>query len=245
MNPAHRRSWTISSLKLRMARHLRTPEYNELFGGDPMWITESLGGTGEDGRTLVTKNSYRMLHTLYNLHPPRSRTSPCCGRSTCRKNWKRFVAKVSCDTDAIQYENDDRYAPRITVMITPLPAASPPCGSARICSSSVRAPTLQSSYCSPSTAVVDEAEKRPACAPEMACLAGRIRGFRRASSTASISTAIGSAKTYVDAMNTIHYMHDKYAYEKSQMALHDTECPPSDGLWHRRHELHGRLPFRH
>src|SRR5699024_629599 len=56
-------------LKLRMARHLRTPEYNELFGGSPMWITESLGGTGEDGRTLVTKNCYRMLHTLYNLHP--------------------------------------------------------------------------------------------------------------------------------------------------------------------------------
>ena len=100
-------------LKLRMARHLRTPEYNELFGGDPMWITESLGGTGEDGRTLVTKNSYRMLHTLYNLHPSPEPNLTVLWSKHLPENWKRFVAKVSCDTDAIQYESDDRYAPRI------------------------------------------------------------------------------------------------------------------------------------
>src|SRR5699024_4498855 len=98
-------------MKLRMARHLRTPEYNELFGGDPMWITESLGGVGEDGRTLVTKNCYRMLHTLYNLHPSPEPNLTVLWAEALPENWKRFTAKVSCDTDALQYENDDVMRP--------------------------------------------------------------------------------------------------------------------------------------
>lgn len=98
-------------LKLRMARHLRTPEYNELFGGDPMWITESVGGMGEDGRPLVTKSCFRMLQTLYNLGPAPEPNLTVLWSAHLPENWKRFTAKVSCDTDALQYENDDVMRP--------------------------------------------------------------------------------------------------------------------------------------
>jgi formate acetyltransferase 1 len=94
-------------MKLRMARHLRTPEYNELFGGDPMWITEAVGGMGEDGRTLVTKNSYRMLNTLYTLGSSPEPNLTILWSNSLPENFKKFCAKVSADTDSIQYENDD------------------------------------------------------------------------------------------------------------------------------------------
>ncbi|MBR7137343.1 MAG: formate acetyltransferase, partial [Clostridia bacterium] len=98
-------------MKLRCARHLRTPEYNELFGGDPMWITEAVGGMGEDGRTLVTKNSYRMLNTLYTLGSSPEPNLTILWSRNLPENFKRFCAKVSADTDSIQYENDDIMRP--------------------------------------------------------------------------------------------------------------------------------------
>ena len=98
-------------LHLRMARHLRTPEYNELFGGDPMWITEAVGGIGEDGRHMVTKNSYRMLNTLYNLNPAAEPNLTVLWSEQLPENWKKFIAKTSIDTDALQYENDDVMRP--------------------------------------------------------------------------------------------------------------------------------------
>ena len=94
-------------MKLRMARHLRTPEYNELFGGDPMWITESLGGMGEDGRTLVTKSTFRMLNTLYTLGPSPEPNLTVLWSEKLPTPFKKFCAKVSADTDSIQYESDD------------------------------------------------------------------------------------------------------------------------------------------
>ena len=94
-------------MKLRMARHLRTPEYNELFGGDPMWITEAVGGMGEDGRPLVTKSSFRFLHTLYNLGSSPEPNLTILWSENLPANFKKYCAKVSCETDAIQYENDD------------------------------------------------------------------------------------------------------------------------------------------
>ena len=98
-------------IKLRLARHLRTPEYNELFGGDPMWITEAVGGMGEDGRTLVTKSSFRMLNTLYTLGSSPEPNLTILWSTQLPEGFKKFCAKVSKDTDSIQYENDDIMRP--------------------------------------------------------------------------------------------------------------------------------------
>ncbi len=207
-------------MKLRMARHLRTPDYNELFAGDPMWITEALGGMGEDGRSLVTKNTYRFLNTLYNLGPSAEPNLTVLWSRALPANFKRFAAKVSCDTDAIQYENDDVMRPKF-------------------------GDDYAIACCVSAMRVGKDMQFFGARANLAKLLLMSLNGGRDEKSGMQVGpvhmpyegeyleydkvTELMDyyrpwlAKTYVNAMNMIHYMHDKYAYEKVQMALHDTQ----------------------
>lgn len=207
-------------MKLRMARHLRTPEYNELFAGDPMWITEALGGMGEDGRTLVTKNCYRMLHTLYNLNPSPEPNLTVLWSRHLPENWKRYVAKVSCDTDAIQYEND-----RVMRPVYGDDYAIACCVSAMRVGKDMQffgaRANLAKLILLAINGGIDEVKKERV-APEMPIWEDEYLDFEKLVERIDFYRD-WLAKTYVDAMNTIHYMHDKYAYEKSQLALHDTK----------------------
>ena len=207
-------------MKLRMARHLRTPEYNELFAGDPMWITEAIGGMGEDGRPLVTKNSFRVLNTLYNLNPSAEPNMTVLWSTQLPHAFKRFCAKVSCDTDSIQYENDDVMRP-------------------------VYGDDYAIACCVSAMRVGKDMQFFGARANLVKLLLMALNGGKDEKSGMQVAPAGKKfegeyldydtvldlmneyrpwlAKTYVKAMNMIHYMHDKYAYEKVQMALHDTD----------------------
>lgn len=207
-------------MKLRMARHLRTPEYNELFAGDPMWITESVGGMGEDGRTLVTKSSFRMLHTLYNLGSAAEPNLTVLWSNKLPESFKRFAAKVSCDTDAIQFENDDVMRPKF----------GDDYGIACCVSAMRLGKDMQFFGARANLAKLllmslnggrDEKSGRQV-APARIPYQGDILEYDKVVEGMAFYRD-WLAKTYVSAMNIIHYMHDKYAYEKTQMALHDTD----------------------
>ncbi len=207
-------------LKLRAARHLRTPDYNELFGGDPMWITEALGGVGEDGRHLVTKTCFRMLHTLYNLHPSAEPNLTVLWAQGLPAAWKRYAAKVSCDTDALQYENDDVMRP----LFGDDYAIS-------CCVSAMRVGKDMQFFGARANLVKllllavnggkDELQGTQ-IGPEMPVWEEEYLNYDKIEERLAVYRP-WLAKTYVSAMNIIHYMHDKYAYEKVQMALHDTD----------------------
>ena len=139
-------------MKLRMVKFARTPEYQNLFSGDPQWVTESIGGMGVDGRTLVTKMSYRYLHTLETMGTSPEPNLTVLWSTHLPQAFKEFCAKTSIASSSIQYENDD--VMRVYhATTTPSPAACPPCASVRRCSSSALAPTSPSAFCTHSTAV--------------------------------------------------------------------------------------------
>ena len=206
-------------IKLRIARHLRTPEYNELFGGDPMWITEAVGGMGEDGRTLVTKGAFRILNTLYTLGPSPEPNLTVLWSTKLPEPFKRFCAKVSADTDSIQYENDDimrpiygdDYAIACCVSAMKLGKQMQFFG-ARCNLAKLLLIAINGGYDTTSGIKIG---------PEMPVLDGEALDFDEVYKRFNIY--IGwLAHLYVNTMNVIHFMHDKYAYEKIQMALHDT-----------------------
>ena len=207
-------------MKLRMARHLRTPEYNDLFAGDPMWITESIGGMGEDGRTLVTKNSYRMLHTLYNLKPSAEPNLTVLWSKNLPENFKRFCAKVSCDTDAIQYENDDLMRPQfgddygIACCVSAMRIGK------EMQFFGARA-NLAKMLLMALNGGKDEKHNMQV-GPEHKPYQGEYLEYDKVMELLDIYRP-WLANMYANTMNVIHYMHDKYAYEKTQMALHDTD----------------------
>jgi len=206
-------------IKLRVARHLRTPEYDELFSGDPTWVTESIAGVGLDGRSMVTKNSYRMLHTLINLGPAPEPNLTVLWSKNLPENFKRYCAKISIDTDSIQYENDDIMRP-----IYGDDYAIACCVSAMRVGKQMQ---FFGARCNLAKALlysinggIDEV-KNIKVLEGHDIITDEILDFDTVKQ-AYYSVLKDVAALYVDTMNIIHYMHDKYAYEKGQMALHDT-----------------------
>ena len=207
-------------IKLRMARHLRTPEYNELFGGDPMWITEAVGGMGEDGRTLVTKSSYRMLNTLYTLGSSPEPNLTVLWSTCLPENFKKFCAKVSIDTDSIQYENDDLMRPiygddyAIACCVSAMKVGKQmQFFGARCNLAKLLLIAINGGY---------DTSSNMAIGPQMEVMQGDRLDYDEVMRRMEIYMDWLS-HLYVNTMNVIHYMHDKYAYEKTQMALHDTD----------------------
>ena len=206
-------------IKLRLSRQLRTAEYNELFGGDPTWTTESVGGMGLDGRTLVTKNSFRMLNTLYTLGPAPEPNLTVLWSDALPEGFKQFCAKVSIDTDSIQYENDDLMRPDY----------GDDYGIACCVSAMKIGKQMQffGARCNLGKLLLlalnggrDE-NTGTRLAPEGKVFTGKLDYDEVCEALAKYMKWL--TRLYVNTLNVIHYMHDKYAYEKIQMALHDTE----------------------
>jgi formate C-acetyltransferase len=207
-------------MKLRMARQLRTPEYNELFAGDPMWITEALGGMGEDGRTLVTRTSYRFLNTLYTLgHAPEPNLTILWSKQL-PEAFRRYCAKVSIETDSIQYENDDLMRPRygddygIACCVSAMKIGKQMqyfgarCNLPKVLLLAINGGKDETSGLQ--------------IAPERPLLTGAALKYEQVKEQYQFY-ADWLCELYVNTMNIIHFMHDKYAYEKLEMSLHDTQ----------------------
>lgn len=206
-------------MKLRIARHLRTPDYNELFAGDPTWVTESIGGITKEGESLVTKTSFRYLHTLTNLGPAPEPNMTVLWSSNLPEPFKKYCAKMSIATDAIQYENDDLMRP-----IYGDDYAIACCVSAMQVGKQMQ---FFGARCNLAKALlysinggVDEV-KNEKIVEGVNPITEEYLNYDTVMKNYEVMLD-KVAKTYVDAMNIIHYMHDKYAYEASQMALHDT-----------------------
>lgn len=207
-------------IKLRIARHLRTPEYNELFAGDPTWVTESIGGMLTESKSLVTKNSFRYLHTLINLESAPEPNMTILWSTNLPDNFKKYCAKISIKTDSIQYENDDVMRP-----IHGSDYAIACCVSSMTVGKQMQ---FFGARCNLAKALlyainggIDEI-KEERIVEKIEPITDNVLNYETVIK-AYDKVLDKVAKTYVDAMNIIHYMHDKYAYEAGQMALHDTD----------------------
>ena len=207
-------------IKLRIVRFLRTKEYDELFSGDPVWVTESIGGMNNNGETLVTKTSYRFLNTLYNLGPAPEPNLTVLWSEKLPQNFKDFCAKVSIDTSSIQYENDDLMRPKfgddygIACCVSAMKIGK------QMQFFGARA-NLAKALLYAINGGVDE--KKPVhVVPGIEPITDEILDYDKVLQNYN-KVMDWLAKTYVDALNIIHYMHDKYNYEKLEMALHDKD----------------------
>jgi len=207
-------------IKLRLVRHLRTPEYNELFGGDPTWVTESIGGMGINGKALVTKNSYRYLHTLINLGTSAEPNLTVLWSDKLPENFKKYCAEISIKTDAIQYESDEVMRPIYGDDYTIACCVSAMKVGKQMQFFGARA-NVAKSLLYAINGGVDEL-KGIKVVPGIPKLTDEeILDYDKVKANYD-KVLEYVAKVYVDTMNIIHCMHDKYAYEASQMALHDT-----------------------
>lgn len=208
-------------IKLRIVRFLRTPEYDALFSGDPTWVTETLAGMSEDGRSLVTKNAFRMLQTLYNLGPAPEPNMTVLWSDQLPQGFKEYCAEVSIDTSAVQYENDEIIRSHwgddaaIACCVSPMAVgkqmqffgARVNLGKALLYGINGGKDEVSGKQVSPAFPAVE-----PGKPLDYEDVRARLE-----------KTTEWLAATYVEALNVIHYMHDKYAYERIEMALHDKE----------------------
>lgn len=205
-------------MKLRLVKFMRTTDYNDLFSGDPTWVTESVGGMGVDGRTLVTKNSYRMLHTLYNLGPAPEPNLTVLWSQNLPTSFKRFCAKLSIETSALQYENDDLM--RVDMGDDYGIACCVSC--MRIGKDmqlfGARA-NLAKALLYSINGGVDE-KKKIQVSPRFEPITSEYLDYDEVMKKYN-QTLDWLAGLYVNTLNVIHYMHDKYSYEALEMALHD------------------------
>ncbi len=208
-------------MKLRMVRFLRTPEYDELFSGDPIWATESLAGMGLDGRTLVTKNSFRFLNTLYTMGPSPEPNMTILWSEKLPVSFKKFAAKVSIDTSSLQYENDDLMRPdfnsddyAIACCVSPMIVGK------QMQFFGARA-NLAKTMLYAINGGVDEKMKMQV-GPKEEPMKDAVLDYDKVMERMD-HFMDWLAKQYVTALNIIHYMHDKYSYEASLMALHDRD----------------------
>ena len=206
-------------IKLRAARHLRTPDYDELFSGDPTWVTCSLGGVTTDGKSMVNKTSFRIVHTLENLESAPEPNMTILWAQNLPEPWKKYCAKVSIATDSIQYENDDVMRPSmgddyaIACCVSAMRVGKDMQFFGARCN---LAKTLLYAI----NGGVDEV-KRELVIPGFEKMTDEVLDYDKVKD-AYFKMMHEVARIYSDAMNIIHYMHDKYAYEAGQMALHDT-----------------------
>ena len=206
-------------IKLRAARHLRTPEYDELFSGDPTWVTCSLGGITTEGKSMVNKTSFRIVHTLENLESAPEPNMTILWAQNLPEAWKKYCAKVSIATDSIQYENDDVMRPSmgddyaIACCVSAMRVGKDMQFFGARCN---LAKTLLYAL----NGGVDEV-KRELVIPGFEKITDEVLDYDKVK-TVYFKMMKEVARIYSDAMNIIHYMHDKYAYEAGQMALHDT-----------------------
>lgn len=207
-------------MKLRLVKFARTPEYNELFSGDPTWVTESIGGMGVDGRTLVTKNSFRYLHTLENLGPAPEPNMTVLWSKRLPHNFKQYAAHISIKTSAIQYENDD-----IMRVIHGDDYAVACCVSSMVVGKEMQffgaRANLAKCLLYAINGGVDERLKEQV-GPKYRPITSEYLDYNEVMEKYD-DMMEWLAGLYVNTLNVIHYMHDKYCYEKAQMALHDRD----------------------
>ena len=207
-------------MKLRLVRFLRTPEYNELFSGDPVWVTESIGGMGIDGRTLVTKNSFRVLHTLINLGPAPEPNLTVLWSKNLPDAFKKFCSEISIKTSAIQYENDDLM--RITLgddygiacCVSPMKIGK------QMQFFGARANLAKTLLYAINGGKDENSGKQ--VAPKFEPITSEYLDYNEVMEKFDQMMDY-VARIYIKALNIIHYMHDKYSYEALEMALHDKE----------------------
>ncbi|GAA4832571.1 formate C-acetyltransferase [Luteimicrobium xylanilyticum] len=207
-------------IKLRIVRFLRTPEYDALFSGDPTWVTESIGGMGDDGRTLVTKNSFRFLQTLYNLGPAPEPNMTVFWTPSLPQGFKEFCAQVSIDTSAVQYESDDTIRAHwgddagIACCVSPMRIGK----QMQFFGARVNVAKALLYAINGGRDEVTGAQVSPATAPVGDGVLDYDDVLARFDATLDWLAA-----TYVEALNCIHWAHDRYAYERLEMALHDKD----------------------